>query len=730
MKRKILLLVGILLTLSINSQTTLSAGDIAILQYNADYSPHVIKFLALKSMETGTVINFTDNGWTGSALKTNEDTDTWTASGNIKAGDIIEFTLSTITLGTGGDQLFAYQGTSGSPTFIFGLNNEGTNVWQTSGSPNNRESNLPSSLTNGVNAVALTEKDNYRFKTAAAGRKGKISLILASICDYTKWNGHNSNEKIFSQSIISETKWSGSAWTADDSPVGTPDQYFLTNLRADYTTATNGVFNANELEIRTGRDLTISSGDNITIQNSITNVGNIIVEDNASLVQVLKDGPNTGTGYTVNRQSTSQLEERNYTYWSSPLTSATLANVASAVKYYSFTGASQTWVAQSSATSMTAGVGYINTGDTGITYPNTYTAAFSGAAFNNGDVSVTLGFTADADADTDWNLLGNPYPSAIDADAFIADNTTIGGTLYFWTHNTLDSAGDNTQDDYVLWNGSGGTGSCAGCTAPDGNIASGQGFFAQALSTGSATFTNSMRVSGNNSLFYKGAKPKKEKDRIWINMNSENGFSQTLMAFLKKATDGVDRIYDGQRLNGGNKVNFYSVLEDNNYGIQGKSSLKKEEIIPMGFDTTETGNFKIEIDRTEGALKKSKIILVDKFLQTEHNLKKLPYLFTVDAAGTYKDRFEIHINTKKKHLNSASNKKLRVHLRNNHLMIKSKNTIKRVKLYSINGKPLYTKKLNGKEFRLNIKKLSKRKILILKVLLKNGQVIKRKIVNQ
>jgi hypothetical protein len=239
-----------------------------------------------------------------------------------------------------------------------------------------------------------------------------------------------------------------------------------------------------------------------------------------------------------------------------------------------------------------------------------------------------------------------------------------------------------------------------------------------------------MRVSGSNTLFYKGAKPTKEKDRVWINMKSENGFSQTLMAFLKEATDGVDRIYDGQRLNGGSKVNFYSVLEGNNYGIQGKSSLKKEEIIPMGFDTTETGNFKIEIDRTEGALKKAKIMLVDKLLQTEHNLKKLPYLFTVDAVGTYKDRFEIHINTKKKHLNTASNKKLRVHLRNNHLMIKSKKNIKKIKIFSVHGKPLYTRKLNGKEYKLNIRKLSKRRILILKVFLKNGQVIKRKIINQ
>ena len=132
MKRNILLLVGILLTLSVNSQTTLSAGDIAILQYNADYSPNVIKFLALKSMETGTTIKFTDNGWkSDNTFRANEGIDIWTATTNISCGDIITFTLTNISLATNGDQLLAYQGLDTSPTFLFAINNQGAAVWQT-----------------------------------------------------------------------------------------------------------------------------------------------------------------------------------------------------------------------------------------------------------------------------------------------------------------------------------------------------------------------------------------------------------------------------------------------------------------------------------------------------------------------------------------------------------------------------------------------------------------------
>ena len=721
MKKTIYLLIGILLSYTVNSQSTLTAGDIAILQYNADGSPEVIKFIALKSMETGTTIKFTDNGWkSDNTFRANEGIDTWIASSNIACGDIITFTFTNVALGTNGDQILVYQGTEAAPTFIFAINNNGSAVWQSTAS-NGQTSAIPTGLTNGTNALALAEIDNCMYDSSTLS--GTKSTILNAIVNNANWSGSNTITQTFSNSFTSEINWNIS-WSG----TGNPSEYFKAILHEDYSTTSNGDFTACELQINSTKTLTINNGGTVTIENGITNNGAIVVEDNGSLVQITKDGTNTGTNYTVNRISTSQDEEGNYTYWSSPLTSSTLAEVTNAQLYYSFTASSQTWTAASSSTSMTPGIGYINTGDSGITYPNTYTAAFTGSAFNNGDIAVTLGFTADADPDTDWNLLGNPYPSALDADAFIADNATIGGTLYFWTHNTLDSAGDNTQDDYVLWNGSGGTGSCSGCTPPNGNIASGQGFFAQALSTGSATFTNSMRVTGNNSLFYKGLK--KEKNRMWINLSSENGFSQTLIAFLKKATDGVDRIYDGLRLNGGGKINFYSILEGDKYGIQGKSSLKKEEIIPIGFDASEIGNFKIEIGKLEGTLKKSKIILVDNLLQTEHNLKKLPYLFTVNAIGSYKNRFEIRINTKKKHLNNPSNKKLRVHLKKDLLIIKSKEALRKIKIYSLFGKLLYTKKLNGKEYHLNIEKLSKKRILILKVQLKNGQTIKRKIMNQ
>ena len=725
MKRKTLLLVGVLLTFYVNSQTTLSAGDIAILQYNADGSPEVIKFLALKSMEAGTEINFTDKGWkSNNTFRNGEGIDLWTAASNIKCGDIITFTFTNVKLGTKGDQILVYQGTTASPTFIFAINNNGAAVWQGNAN-NNRKSALPTGLTNGVNAIAIAEIDNAKYdSTTLAGSK---STILNAICTNANWGGSNSINQTFTDTFTSETTWTTS-WSSPG-----PENYFKAVIDGDYNTSSDGDFTACDLKINSSRTLTVNSGGTVTVENGITNNGTILIEDNGSVVQITKDGPNTGTDYAVNRISTSQDEEGNYTYWSSPLTSSTLVQVTNAQLYYSFTASSQTWVAETSSTSMAPGIGYINTGDSSITYPNTYTASFSSSTFNNGDITISLGFTADSDPDTDWNLLGDPYPSAIDADAFIADNSTIGGTLYFWTHNTLDSAGDNTQDDYVLWNGTGSTGSCSGCIAPTGNIASSQGFFAQAISSGSATFTNAMRVSGANDNFYKEQKNTSQRtdiNRVWLNLKNGENFSQLLIGFIDDATDNVDRLYDGVRLDSGNSISFNSILNDKPFGILGKSYMKKEENIQLGINTKIVGNFEISIDKMEGLLKNSNIILIDNELGINHNLKNNPYSFAISSPEINNTRFNLFItnsiaNSSAYNINRAN---LKLYSSVYAFNIASNTTIKTVKIYNTLGQLIYEGN-NSKKFLVYKNQLGANRILIVKILLQTGEIIIKKIIH-
>jgi hypothetical protein len=60
------------------------------------------------------------------------------------------------------------------------------------------------------------------------------------------------------------------------------------------------------------------------------------------------------------------------------------------------------------------------------------------------DGSITFDFSANK-----TSLLGNPYPSALDATDFISTNTNaIDGTLYFWEHTGEDSVGSASTEGH------------------------------------------------------------------------------------------------------------------------------------------------------------------------------------------------------------------------------------------------------------------------------------------
>ncbi|MFK8060689.1 MAG: hypothetical protein AB8B78_11430 [Polaribacter sp.] len=741
MKKKILLILVILISNVINSQTTLVAGDIAIIQYNSDGNPEILKFVALTSMESGTTINFTDNGWvtTGTpAFRTGEaDTPhTWTAASAVTCGDIITVSIPNgpFNLGASGDQVFAYQGTAASPTFIFAINNEGNGVWQTSAT-SARNSGLPSTLTNGTNAVAIKEVDNVVYSGSLSGSK---AVVLSNICDKNNWNSGTSatSSNTVNQTFTGDfnTTWNGTIWD------GTGSNFLNTTINGSYSTSSDGNFKTCNCTVNASQTLTVNSGGTVTVEDDITNNGSIVVESGGSVVQILPNGTNTGTSYTVERASTSQSSYHVFTYWSTPITSATFAAVAPSTHlYYSFNDGSQTWVEGNSTTAMSPGIGYALEGPDSGTYPGVQTSTFTGAPFNNGNISRTLSFSADADADNDWNLVGNPYPSAIDADTFLADNSSvIGGTIYFWTHNTPeDGTENNTEDDYAMFNGTG-SAAASGGAAPDGNIASGQGFFVQALSSGvvSDFFTNSMRIEGNNTTFFKSAQKvkstNKTRDRIWLNLTNQKSFSQILVGFIDDATDGEDSKYDGVRFLGKTSLNLYSISNDKNYGIQGKSSLREIENIPLGFSSDVKGEFRISIDRFEGKIENSNVYLEDILLNTKHNLKMGDYVFSTGNPGEFNNRFNLVLETDAAVLNIKENtfsKNILIQSLENDLVIKTldNSIIKKVLVYNLLGQKLILKENSTASLKIKFSNLKPNSVLFVKTILENGQVFINKI---
>ncbi len=149
--------------------TNLSVGAIAFVAFQGatlDY----FRIVALQDIPANTRIWFTDKAWDGNggtlAFTTGEGSTVWTSpNSTTNKGTVIEFAVGagTVNLGTGafssglgsaGEQLFAYQGTLTSPTFIAGFTS-GTIISTGVPTASGTDTWVPAGLTSGTNFVAL-----------------------------------------------------------------------------------------------------------------------------------------------------------------------------------------------------------------------------------------------------------------------------------------------------------------------------------------------------------------------------------------------------------------------------------------------------------------------------------------------------------------------------------------------------------------------------------------------
>lgn len=548
--------------------------------------------------------------------------------------------------------------------------------------------------------------------------------------------------------IVTNT-WSGASWSN-----GTPNSNQKIVFSGNYSSTGNVV--ACSCMVTSGA-VTFNSTHTLTLTNELkVTAGSLIFENNSSLVQNNDSAVNLGN--ITYKRTTSSVLTSDYTYWSSPVANQTLnitPSYASGMFYsYDDFAVPEDWKSESISTTMIVGKGYIIRGPhlELPPPPGLYNATFTGVP-NNGIKTIAIGPAGTS------NLLGNPYPSVLDADAFLATNSAlVEGTIYFWTHNTAIQLASNitngtagsgalayTSDDYASYNTTGGVGTGniengaeEFTNRPTGKIAAGQAFFTTSLGAGTVTFNNGMRVSGNNSQFFKTRNPKDksetsmEKNRVWLNLTNKKGaFKQTLVGYVSGATNLYDSRFDGESLDANEFVDFYSINDGKNLVIQGRAlPFDQNDQVPLGYRTTIDGTFTISIDEVDGAFANQSVYLEDKLTNTEFDLKSGNYTFNT-IAGTFNERFVLKYSSKTLgtgDFDTLFNKAV-VSVKDKQIKINSfSGTIDKVVIHDLSGRQIYQKdQVNSNELSIT-NLISGKQTLVVKTTLQNGETSTDKII--
>jgi len=538
-----------------------------------------------------------------------------------------------------------------------------------------------------------------------------------------------------------------------------------------------GSFVCNSLSLG-ANNITLTNGQVVEVVKGVTGTGKIIMSSEASFVQ--RDGTAAAPSIELLKQSR-PVRRWDYIYWGTPISGDFFADLSGTNVYNNFNtvnpfGAKLYWNAaalntanvtepsvawggtvtlQTTGTnwyelaSITTGKGFatrIKDDATAFTYDpavqRNVLYKFVGTA-NNGDISVSTDFQVIGASNSRYNLIGNPYPSAISASDLIEENkATLSGTVYFWANNSTYFTGaysGGASGDYATYAVGSGTATASAGIMPNNNIGSAQGFLVRRTGVfgtdggvKNVLLNNCMRVTdvSSNNIFFRNAQQNSTKDRFWINLTPQNGTTkQIAVVYMDGVTNGYDESFDGP-LYSVTTNKFYSLIDNGRYAINARPTFNLTDVVPVGFTKANTNEetFTFSLANVEGLFDENvDVILHDKVLNVYHNLTDANYTFTSNATLD-NSRFEIVYQTNALSNPDFTNSSVVMMLNNNLFSIQAKESIEMVSIYDISGRIVESYKVeNNTEFQGSF--MHEEGIYIAKVKMTNGNVISQKLIN-
>ena len=231
--------------------------------------------------------------------------------------------------------------------------------------------------------------------------------------------------------------------------------------------------------------------------------------------------------------------------------------------------------------------------------------------------------------DQGWNLVGNPYSSAIDWELVDLTSSNLDNAIYFY---------DGTSETYKSY--------VSGAGSASQYIPQGQGFFVKCNNSagGTLTFNDDDRVH-NSQGFWKDAK--QTSGLIKLIAQGNGLYDETLIRFIEGATDEFDGSYDAYKLLSSNPdvPQIYSLnnAKTTKFSINSLPEITEEVIIPLGFLVTTPGTY--SISPAEMSIDAQYIYLEDATTASVIDLVKYPtYIFNYPGGETAdENRFVLRI---------------------------------------------------------------------------------------
>lgn len=382
-----------------------------------------------------------------------------------------------------------------------------------------------------------------------------------------------------------------------------------------------GAFSCNNLTIEPAARMTVTGSGALTVTGTLT-INSIDTRNSGSLL--VENGGSVNGPVVYNRFLRPEAVRGDRHFFASPVggllvqdfisaNSSRIVNDGTSYQIWSYAEISDSWPIVSSG-ELNSGQGYNLdqvTGSTGL-------LTFSGTSVNSANFLATspyaIGYT---DRSTlaaystsalwsgirnwsnygggGWNLMGNPFTSALNAGAFILHNDNKFDPNYEALY-LYDGVNDEYQYAAATVPGFEGAGSFGG------TVQAGQGFFVLALHDQiTFEFTPAMQLHGTGVTMMKSA----ETDEPWpgLKLKVSKGDSErsALVVYNENTTAGIDRGYDVGQLSTSPEAEVYTTLVANDNGVNfARQALPLADIgkikVPVGIDSKAGGEVTFSAD--------------------------------------------------------------------------------------------------------------------------------------